>query len=240
MRSVNTGLNALVDRFPPGRSYKSTHQSTTELIQWSRWNQTRRNYGIRRDETFPKLAPKIGAFKMHRISGLPRAQLGLWPTPIHKLDRLGEDICHPNLYIKRDDLSGLGLGGNKTRSLEFLLGCLLYTSRSIFPWSRAGSSSLWTKMQSTPILQHAAAVRAHRFDWSPPAVIMTSAPLSRASPKRNSRLRVLLPPRPNQMCIRDRRRAILIHLLFCVVLLRDSLNARWTETYSLNLSLIHI
>ena len=59
---------------------------------------------------------------MHHISGLPRAQLGLWPTPIHKLDRLGEDIGHPNLYIKRDDLSGLGLGGNKTRSLEFLLG----------------------------------------------------------------------------------------------------------------------
>ncbi len=59
---------------------------------------------------------------MHRISGLPRAQLGLWPTPIHKLDRLGEDIGHSNLYIKRDDLSGLGLGGNKTRSLEFLLG----------------------------------------------------------------------------------------------------------------------
>ena len=43
-------------------------------------------------------------------------------------------------------------------------------------------------------MQHAAAVSAHRLDWSPPAVITMSAPSSSASPRRNSRLRVLLPP----------------------------------------------
>ena len=44
------------------------------------------------------------------------------PTPLHKLQRLGLEAGHEELYIKRDDLSGIGLGGNKTRSLEFLLG----------------------------------------------------------------------------------------------------------------------
>jgi 1-aminocyclopropane-1-carboxylate deaminase/D-cysteine desulfhydrase/L-cysteate sulfo-lyase len=48
--------------------------------------------------------------------------LGLWPTPLHRLERLGAEVGHGELYIKRDDLSGLALGGNKTRSLEFLLG----------------------------------------------------------------------------------------------------------------------
>lgn len=54
--------------------------------------------------------------------GLPRASLGIFPTPLHRLDRIGRLLNTDQLYIKRDDLTGLGLGGNKTRSLEFLLG----------------------------------------------------------------------------------------------------------------------
>ena len=57
---------------------------------------------------------------MRQPNELPRLRLGLFPTPIHRLEhlsgRLGLD-----LWIKRDDLSGLGLGGNKVRKLEFLL-----------------------------------------------------------------------------------------------------------------------
>ncbi len=56
------------------------------------------------------------------LDRLPRVNLGIWPTPLQKLDRLGEQLKHKQFYIKRDDLSGLGQGGNKTRSLEFLLG----------------------------------------------------------------------------------------------------------------------
>ncbi|HHY11521.1 MAG TPA: pyridoxal-phosphate dependent enzyme [Firmicutes bacterium] len=52
----------------------------------------------------------------------PRVDLGIWPTPVQKLDRLGEQLKRRDIYIKRDDLTGLGQGGNKTRSLEFLLG----------------------------------------------------------------------------------------------------------------------
>lgn len=46
--------------------------------------------------------------------------LGLKPTPIHKLENISMEYgCE--IYIKRDDLIGVGLGGNKVRKLEYLL-----------------------------------------------------------------------------------------------------------------------
>jgi len=52
----------------------------------------------------------------------PRQALGIFPTPLHPLDNLTARLAGPQIYIKRDDLSGLALGGNKVRKLEFLLG----------------------------------------------------------------------------------------------------------------------
>lgn len=43
------------------------------------------------------------------------------PTPIEKLDRLSQALEGPELYVKRDDLTGIGLTGNKVRKLEFLI-----------------------------------------------------------------------------------------------------------------------
>jgi D-cysteine desulfhydrase family pyridoxal phosphate-dependent enzyme len=43
------------------------------------------------------------------------------PTPIEELPRLTEFLNGPHLFVKRDDLTGLAFGGNKTRKLEFLL-----------------------------------------------------------------------------------------------------------------------
>lgn len=57
---------------------------------------------------------------MKSLSEFPRIPLGLFPTPIHRLDHISS-LLGTNVYIKRDDLSGLGLGGNKVRKLEFLL-----------------------------------------------------------------------------------------------------------------------
>lgn len=52
----------------------------------------------------------------------PRANLGFFPTPLVRLDRLSEQLG-VNLYVKRDDFSGMSLfGGNKIRKLEYLLG----------------------------------------------------------------------------------------------------------------------
>ena len=57
---------------------------------------------------------------MKRLEDFPRLSLGLFPTPVQRLDNISR-LLGTNVYIKRDDLSGLGLGGNKVRKLEFLL-----------------------------------------------------------------------------------------------------------------------
>ncbi len=56
------------------------------------------------------------------IEKKPRARLGFFPTPLHRLDALSDKLG-VSLYIKRDDFSGMSLfGGNKIRKLEFLMG----------------------------------------------------------------------------------------------------------------------
>ncbi len=56
------------------------------------------------------------------LANRPRAELALLPTPIHRLRNCGRQLQGPELWIKRDDLTGLEGGGNKTRKLEFLVG----------------------------------------------------------------------------------------------------------------------
>jgi D-cysteine desulfhydrase family pyridoxal phosphate-dependent enzyme len=50
-----------------------------------------------------------------------RVPLAFLPTPIEPLQRLSKYLGGPDLYIKRDDQTGLATGGNKTRKLEFLV-----------------------------------------------------------------------------------------------------------------------
>ncbi|MEU5881862.1 D-cysteine desulfhydrase family protein [Spirillospora sp. NPDC047279] len=53
----------------------------------------------------------------------PRTVLGHWPTPLEPAPRLAAELGGgTRIWIKRDDCTGLALGGNKTRKLEFLLG----------------------------------------------------------------------------------------------------------------------
>jgi len=56
-----------------------------------------------------------------RIDQLPRIRLAHLPTPFEELGRLGR-LVGANLWIKRDDCTGLAFGGNKTRKLEFAIG----------------------------------------------------------------------------------------------------------------------
>jgi L-cysteate sulfo-lyase len=53
---------------------------------------------------------------------LPKASLGYFPTPLIELTRLSKTLGGPNIYMKRDDNTGLALGGNKTRKLEYIMG----------------------------------------------------------------------------------------------------------------------
>jgi D-cysteine desulfhydrase len=53
---------------------------------------------------------------------LPKASLGYFPTPLIELTRLSKTLGGPKIYMKRDDNTGLALGGNKTRKLEYIIG----------------------------------------------------------------------------------------------------------------------
>ena len=57
---------------------------------------------------------------MH-LSRFPRISLAHLPTPLEAMPRISEALGGPNLWIKRDDCTGLSGGGNKTRKLEFLM-----------------------------------------------------------------------------------------------------------------------
>ena len=57
---------------------------------------------------------------MH-LSRFPRLRLAHLPTPLEPLKRLSEELGGPEIWIKRDDCTGLSTGGNKTRKLEFLM-----------------------------------------------------------------------------------------------------------------------
>lgn len=55
------------------------------------------------------------------LARFPRVRLGHFPTPLEYLPNLSRLLDGPNIYIKRDDCTGLATGGNKTRKLEFLV-----------------------------------------------------------------------------------------------------------------------
>ena len=57
-----------------------------------------------------------------QLGDLPRVKLAMLPTPLEFAPRLTEYLGGPKIWIKRDDLTGLAIGGNKARKLEFLLG----------------------------------------------------------------------------------------------------------------------
>ena len=54
------------------------------------------------------------------INSFPRLSLASYPTPLEHLPRLSKELKR-EIYIKRDDVIGPAMGGNKTRKLEYLL-----------------------------------------------------------------------------------------------------------------------
>jgi D-cysteine desulfhydrase len=80
----------------------------------------------------PALFQRYGALR-HR---LPWVALAGPPTPVHRL----ECPDHPDLWVKRDDLSAPSYGGNKVRKLEFLIGdALARGARRLITVGAAGS-----------------------------------------------------------------------------------------------------
>lgn len=85
------------------------------------------------------------------VQKFPRLNLVHLPTPFVKLDNLTKELGGPNIYIKRDDLTGLAFGGNKSRKLEFIMKDVLD--------KKADTIITWAGLQSNWCLQTAAAAR---------------------------------------------------------------------------------
>ena len=89
---------------------------------------------------------------MH-LARFKRISLGHFPTPLERMDNLTNRLGGPQLWIKRDDCTGLATGGNKTRKLEFLVADAI----------AQGADTLVTQgaTQSNHVRQTAAAARKH-------------------------------------------------------------------------------
>jgi D-cysteine desulfhydrase family pyridoxal phosphate-dependent enzyme len=89
------------------------------------------------------------------MKALPRIKIAHLPTPVEALPRLSAALGGPPLLVKRDDQTGLGMGGNKTRKLEFLLA----------EAEANGAKTLITAgaLQSNHCRQTAAAAARHGF-----------------------------------------------------------------------------
>ncbi|MCP5023627.1 MAG: D-cysteine desulfhydrase family protein [bacterium] len=61
------------------------------------------------------------------LKGMPRKRIGHLPTPLEKAERLSSETS-VSVFIKRDDCTGLAIGGNKVRKLEFVVGEALQES----------------------------------------------------------------------------------------------------------------
>ena len=86
-----------------------------------------------------------------RLQLFPIEPLISRPTPIGLLDNLSSRLKGPEIYIKRDDLTGLAFGGNKSRKLEYILPDMLAKN--------ADTVVTWASVQSNWCLQTAAAAR---------------------------------------------------------------------------------
>jgi L-cysteate sulfo-lyase len=90
------------------------------------------------------------------LSRFPRVQLAHLPTPLELMPRLSEHFGGPDIYVKRDDCTGLGTGGNKTRKLEFVMADAVANTADVVVTQGA--------VQSNHVRQTAAAARKLGMD----------------------------------------------------------------------------
>lgn len=86
----------------------------------------------------PTLSPEA---LLHRIDQLPRARIAHLPTPLEEVPRFAQRIGESRVFIKRDDCTGLLLGGNKARHNEFLLGDALDQGCNMVVWGAGVQSN---------------------------------------------------------------------------------------------------
>lgn len=93
------------------------------------------------------------------LSWVPRVRLGTFPTPVERVAAPPAGIS-PELWIKRDDLSGAPLGGNKVRALEFLLAGVGRGDEVVTVGGRGSTHAL-----ATAIYGRMLGARVHLVRW---------------------------------------------------------------------------
>jgi len=88
-----------------------------------------------------------------KVRKFHRKPLLFRPTPVSRLDKISEYLKGPNIYIKREDLAGLAMGGNKTRKLEYILQDVMDSHSDVV--------ITWGSVQSNWCLQTAASARKY-------------------------------------------------------------------------------
>ena len=88
-----------------------------------------------------------------KIRRYPKKDLIQRPTPFYKLENLSRVLGGPQIYIKRDDLTGLAFGGNKSRKLEYIMQDILDKDADVV--------ITWAALQSNWCLQTAAAAKKY-------------------------------------------------------------------------------
>ena len=79
---------------------------------------------------------------MLKLATLPRVRLAALPTPLQELKNFSKLLGGPRIFMKRDDMTGLAFGGNKTRKLEYLMGEAVANGANAIVTS-AGFQSNW-------------------------------------------------------------------------------------------------
>ena len=90
------------------------------------------------------------------MTTFPRTLLAHAPTPLDPLSAIMAETGHPHLYVKRDDLTGLAMGGNKARQLEYYFGQAVHEG--------ADTVLITGAVQSNFVRQCAAAARKLKFN----------------------------------------------------------------------------
>jgi len=102
-----------------------------------------------------------------RLSLFPKKNLIHLPTPLARLENLSRELGGPEIWIKRDDLTGAGFGGNKSRKLEFIVADAVA--------KKADTLITWGGTQSNWCMQAAAAAR--RFGIRPVLLLFKTTDL---------------------------------------------------------------
>src|ERR1700694_2746487 len=99
------------------------------------------------------------------LERVPRMELAITPTPLQEMPRLAAAIVLDRLLVKRDDNTGLALGGNKARKLEYLVAAATRAGADILLTVGAPQSHHW---RCTAAAARGAGVGAHFRFHRPP------------------------------------------------------------------------